>query len=670
MSFNSVVQKYRDNGYFKLFVFAIIILLVLLFILRGRIVRSIFEHKCESFKNRYGLIVKADKVGFSGIRTVYVNRLSAIPEGKDTLISIDRAEVNISLTDMLFLKVNPLEIWLTNPKINLVGEKDSSNYYFLFRPQKDSLQATAPESDNGISNRPLNNLYRMLKAMFGLTTASYHVTNFSFRYFDKYYTASVSIPSFESDSKGFNTLIDIEENGNRSSLKLTGKADKRSNSIQFKAFRMGDKTPLPLLYPKLGVKLAFDTVEFQVTANRMATNDIDIGINSSVRSLEVFSEKLSDQTVAVNRGAFDFDISLKNECYLIDSTSSIDINGLKANIFIKYLPHQNRYLSFKISTREFPSQQLFESLPEGLFTNLKGIKTSGTIDFSLVFGASLNEPDSIILVPRLKTKNFGLIHYGNRNFAALNDTFSHAVFKDGVYVKTIHLDPRNRGFKRLDQISPFITNAVITSEDGAFFYNSGFEIEALKYAISENIKQKRFARGGSTITMQLVKNLYLTQNKNIFRKAEEYLIVWLIESHRIASKERLLEIYLNIIEWGPNVYGISDACQYYFKKDPADVTLDEALYLASIVPRPTKFKYLFEKDGNLKPFMADDFKFVSNKMLQHGMISENQLNSLSYSITLKGRAKDLLIDTTSFLSDSISIDEIRADRDTTTLLLQ
>lgn len=666
MDFNSITPKYRSNRYLRYILYALILLFAIFLSLRGSIVKSIFEHKCASIYSRYGLAVKADKIGFSGIRTVLVEKLSAIPEQKDTLFCIDKAEVKLSIADLALLRVNPLEISLTNPKINLVGERDSSNYSFLLSSKKDTLQFSEPTNEG--NTRHLNALNRMLKGLFGLTTANYHISNFTFSYKDSTYSTIISMPQFESNSKGINTQIDVKEDGHNYSVKLTGKTDKSNNSIHFKAFRVGSKTPLPLLYHKFGVNLAFDTADFKITANRLSSKNINLDISSSVKSLELFIEKLSDQTVTVNQGSLDFHINLNDDNYHVDSTSTVDINGLKANIYINYLPFADRYLAFKVSTGEFPSQQLFDALPEGLFTNIKGIKTTGNINYSLEFGASLNEPDSIILKPILKTKNFSITQYGNKNFAALNDTFSHAAYNEYGYVKTIHIGPKNREYRRLDQISPFIANAVITSEDGGFYYNPGFDIDALKYAISENIKQKRFARGGSTITMQLIKNLYLNQHKNIFRKAEEYIIVWLIEGHRLVPKERLLEIYLNIIEWGPNVYGVTEACQYYFKKNPADVTLDEAIYLASIVPRPTKFKYLFEKDGYLKSFMEDDFKFVSNKMLLRGMITEDQLNQLNYNVTLTGNAKDLLSDTTVYSADSISVDEIKMDRDSSLLL--
>ncbi|MHC1704403.1 MAG: transglycosylase domain-containing protein [Tenuifilaceae bacterium] len=668
MNIKSIIQDYRDKGYFRYILYAFIILIIIFFLVRNSIVQSVFERKSSAIEDRFGITINAGKIGFSGLRTIYVEKLSITPENRDTLFFIDRAEVKLSLTNLIFLKVNPLEIWLKSPKISFVGELDSSNYIFLIKPKRESINSKKEIVSENQTNYRLNTAYKLIKAMFGLTTATYHVTDFNISYQDQSYSTIISVPEFESNSKGLNTKIDIDEDGKKYSIILNGKTDKENNSIHFKAFRVGSKNPLPLIFHKFGVNLAFDTAEFKITADQLSSNDIGLEINSSVKSLEVFYETLSNQTVKINDGSFDFHISLNNDYYLIDSSSSVSLNGLNVKTFIKYEPSQNRYLSFKFETGEFPSQQLFESLPDGLFSNLKGIKTNGSIDYSLKFGVSLTDPDSVILEPILKTKDFSLIQFGNRDFAALNDTFNHEVYREGEYIRTIRIDSLNKDFRKLSQISSFIADAVITAEDGGFYNNSGVDIEGLRYAVKENIKQKRFARGGSTITMQLIKNLYLNQNKNLFRKVEEYIIVWLIESLKIVLKERLLEIYLNIIEWGPDVYGVTQACEFYFKKDPANVTLDEALYLASVIPRPSKFKYFFEKDGNLKSFIEQDFTFISNKMFQRGMISEDQLNQLIFNVTLTGWAKEMLVDTLSFDLDSLNIDEISLERDTTLLL--
>lgn len=119
--------------------------------------------------------------------------------------------------------------------------------------------------------------------------------------------------------------------------------------------------------------------------------------------------------------------------------------------------------------------------------------------------------------------------------------------------------------------------------------------------------------------MQLVKNVYLNRNKTIVRKLEEILIVWLMESTRAVSKDRMFEVYLNIIEWGHNVYGIREAAQYYFGKHPMQLTLGESIYLASIVPRPKTGLYAFTYDGGLKPYISSYFRYIGNIMARRGL---------------------------------------------------
>ena len=127
---------------------------------------------------------------------------------------------------------------------------------------------------------------------------------------------------------------------------------------------------------------------------------------------------------------------------------------------------------------------------------------------------------------------------------------------------------------------------LISSEDGKFFEHFGFDFDAIEKAIHHNKKNKK-TRGASTITQQLAKNLFLWPQRNWIRKALETYFTILIEF--ILSKKRIIELYLNIIEWGPNIFGIYEASEYYFKKKPENLTLNEKLTLISIIPSPLKW---------------------------------------------------------------------------------
>ncbi|MBI3398703.1 MAG: monofunctional biosynthetic peptidoglycan transglycosylase [Deltaproteobacteria bacterium] len=143
---------------------------------------------------------------------------------------------------------------------------------------------------------------------------------------------------------------------------------------------------------------------------------------------------------------------------------------------------------------------------------------------------------------------------------------------------------KNHSWVPLDQISPYLIAAVIASEDDAFFQHKGFDLDGLKDALREDIKKKRFARGASTITMQLARNLYLTKEKTFIRKLKEAYLTCRLES--LLTKNRILELYLNIVEWGPGIYGIGKVSEYYFGKNPLELNLKEATLLAVMLPNP------------------------------------------------------------------------------------
>jgi len=136
----------------------------------------------------------------------------------------------------------------------------------------------------------------------------------------------------------------------------------------------------------------------------------------------------------------------------------------------------------------------------------------------------------------------------------------------------------------LKKISPYLRQAVVLAEDDRFYEHGGYDWKAIKKAVEIDLKKKRFARGASTITQQLAKNLYLSSAKNPLRKIKEFFIALKLE--RELSKDRILEIYLNVVEWGNGVYGAEAAAKHYFNTTAASLGKHEAAFLASILPKP------------------------------------------------------------------------------------
>ena len=149
----------------------------------------------------------------------------------------------------------------------------------------------------------------------------------------------------------------------------------------------------------------------------------------------------------------------------------------------------------------------------------------------------------------------------------------------------------------LARISSHLQRAVIVSEDAAFFQHEGFDWEGIRQAVLRNLRRGALHRGGSTITQQVAKNLYLSSDKNLLRKAQEALITRALEHH--LTKQRILEIYLNVAEWGRGVYGAEAAARHYFSKAALDLTAEEAALLAAMLPSPQRHDPL-----SITPYLA------------------------------------------------------------------
>ncbi len=173
----------------------------------------------------------------------------------------------------------------------------------------------------------------------------------------------------------------------------------------------------------------------------------------------------------------------------------------------------------------------------------------------------------------------------------------------------------------LREISPIAVAAIVMSEDSAFWQHNGFDWDQLRDAMETNLKKGRFARGGSTITQQVIKNVYLSREKTILRKIKEAVLTMRIERH--VNKKRILEIYLNVAELGPGIYGIGPAAHYYFHKSPSELNAREGAFLAMLLPSPKRYGVSFRKKA-LTPFARHAIHGILVKLLAANRLTEEQ----------------------------------------------
>lgn len=186
----------------------------------------------------------------------------------------------------------------------------------------------------------------------------------------------------------------------------------------------------------------------------------------------------------------------------------------------------------------------------------------------------------------------------------------------------VDLCPKNKNYVPLSQISKNLQNAVILTEDSGFYQHNGFDEEGIQHCFQKLKETHRIVCGGSTITQQLAKNMFLSRDKNFIRKGVEALITMRIE--KTLTKKEILEKYLNVVQFGKNIFGVKQAAQFYFKKSPANLTANEAAFLAMVLPNPEKYSQSY--------FRQDLTRFARRRVSQivRNMHRFGRLDSGSY----------------------------------------
>ncbi len=185
----------------------------------------------------------------------------------------------------------------------------------------------------------------------------------------------------------------------------------------------------------------------------------------------------------------------------------------------------------------------------------------------------------------------------------------------------VDLCSQSPNYVPLKEVSPILVQAIVLSEDASFYAHNGFDWFEIQSAFNRVLDDKGRARGASTITQQLAKNLFLSSERSLVRKLREAYIT--IQLERILEKNEILEKYLNVVEFGPNLYGLKKASQYYFKKHPRDLNLLESAYLASLLPNPKDYAKSFPRK-KLSPYLRERIRRIIERVHKHGKISSNQ----------------------------------------------
>lgn len=171
------------------------------------------------------------------------------------------------------------------------------------------------------------------------------------------------------------------------------------------------------------------------------------------------------------------------------------------------------------------------------------------------------------------------------------------------------------------KISNFLKKSVLISEDSGFYQHKGFDFNEIKKSYETNVIVGTYKRGGSTITQQLAKNLFLSKEKTMQRKASEAF--YTVQLEKFLTKDQILERYLNVVQFGNDLFGVQAASKYYFDKTASDLSLNESVFLAVLLPNPIKYAQSFHKQ-KLSAFIYSRMKDVLFKLNSYQRISETE----------------------------------------------
>lgn len=624
-----------------------VLALIGLFSFRDALLQQALVKITNKMEREYDSKFSIKQAHFNGLTGVEMQDLILVPKNADTLFRIESIKTKVNFWPLLTGTIQLENLEAKNGFLQLVKNENGRNFDAFLPKKTDTI-------DTGEKANYADLAYKILNRALNLIPTNMKLENLSLRMEDMGKKAKMSLKTLQLVDKQLESKIQVQTNTFTQNWEIKGFADPRNKQTDIRFFNLDSgKIKVPYFDERYDIKSSFDSIRLNVSNIDMSGGELHIDGFTSISNFTVNHPKIASKDVVIKNARFDYHLLFGENFIAVDSSSSVQLNKMKFNPYVSYNNETDKIYTLKINIPKMKAQDFIVSLPEGLFTHFEGMEAEGTFDYRLDFVFNKNKPNALVFDSKLKKENLKIVKYGEANLNKLNGEFVYRAIINNVPQRPILVGPGNPNYTPLSQISPYLRKSVLTTEDPSFFSHKGFINEAFKQSIVKNIRTKKFSRGASTISMQLIKNVFLTREKTLSRKLEEILLVYILENNHIVSKERMLEVYFNIIEWGPNVYGIGEASHFYFQKSPADLTLNECLFLANIIPSPRKFMYQFNEEGNLKPFAIRRDKSLINLMMRRGLlVPEDTVFQMPIYVSgaansfIKIKVKDTIADTT------------------------
>ena len=652
---------------------AAVVLLALLGFLWKR--QQLLQYALHEVKTRverkYPVVLTLGPARFTGLKTVEIGGMSLVPTAAagpraagDTLLTARRLEASLSFRSILVARAVLSELQIDRAR--LTAHKDAmGNNNFSFLLKKQGAPTPVVRRDTALGRNYGLLLNQVLGAGFGSVPGEAAFRGFVVSYVSPRHAVLLTMPALSIADGQVRGRLRASVDSVVNELGLSGSIEPGDNALNLRLYGINGSVQVPYVARKYGALVSFDTIRVQLAGKEFKPDErtggqLTVRGSMAARNFSFFHKRLASSDIVIHHGELDFVATLGRGTFSLDPGSRAVLNQIVVHPEIAVRLKPKLAVSLKVDADPTATNAFFNSLPEGMFDVVAGTAGTGTLAYHLQASVDLAQVDSLKLKSALvPSKDFTIQHFGAEDLSMLEREFPFTAYNDkGDSLRTFLVGSSNPDFTPYADVSRFMPAAIQTTEDPQFFRHHGFMEKAFVSAAIADIKEKRFARGGSTLSMQLVKNVFLSREKTIGRKAEEMLMVWLIENWLIErthtlTKERMFEIYLNIVEWGPTayrwpsgkrgVYGIREAALFYYAKRPNELNLGECIYLTSIIPKPKYYKESFNQYGELRGATRWYFRFIADIMLNKGLITNGQRDNLSYSVSLRDPARSYIV---------------------------
>jgi Transglycosylase len=585
------------------------------------VAQALKEKILLKIKSRYRINADFGIMSITGINSVKIKPVSCHNNARNTVCETGSIQVKFSWYSLLKGRIKFIAIKISDCKI-VIDKRDTI-------PTTTTAKSTVVISPQDMIRNFYRSISARVDAAFGSIPPQVSIENLEI-ILSHPKNIQVKIGSLALNKCYYNTAPDPHRQDGR--FVPTGISRKLVAEKQLKV-DAGDFTMV--------THFQTDTPSATITARQLSLRlsrgkgedtGVSYDLETNTHDLTLHNSQVSNQQ------AFTCDLGLMlyakpdTDGFHIDRQSCFHLNNLRFPFYLDHLYREYDIIELGVSLtacqmedilksfQDFSTQSLYRSSFSGTFGFLSRLKFELTSSFKREFEIKLDN-------------NLHILDHGGADYSYLKHPFVHNVYDRGIAVKSIHLDSSNPFFLPLDKISTDLKKVIICTEDPHYYTHKGIDSEAIFLAMASNIKSRKLSRGASTITMQVVRNIFLYHGKNFQRKIEEVILTWYLEEVFSIEKDRILEIYLNIIELGPGIYGVQEAAYFYFDKPANQLTLTESLALAYIIPRPKFFLEALKMNSpKLKKNLAAHIRHNSNVMLKKGIISLEEFENIQYKI--------------------------------------